>query len=186
MAYVYKISPCNLFSMFRTTFSGLTITSPPPLAETFTATYAPTILYSASVLHLTGLTPTATAYRTVTKLTPSNLLTMVLCFTCGTPCKTQKGLENHVKSCPKCLHKLGIARAASFGLSPSASSSQLINHHLFCFQTDANLAAKRPVDVMWHDENAFEAASSIPDSPFNSRGGSSAASVHQTASNLSV
>jgi hypothetical protein len=51
------------------------------------------------------------------------------CFSCGTPCKTQKGLENHVKSLPKCLHDLGIACAESLGLSPSFPSAQPINHH---------------------------------------------------------
>jgi hypothetical protein len=92
-----------------------------------------------------------------------------------------------VKSCPKCLLILGIAHAASFGLSPSVSSSQPIKHHLFAFKTDANLALKHPVYViMWHDENAFEAASSMPDSPSKLGKGSSAASVHQTASNPSV
>jgi hypothetical protein len=83
----------------------------------------------------------------------------------------QKGLENHVKSCPKCPHDLTIARAASFGLSPPACSSQLIDHHLFHFETDANLATKLPVDVMWHDENAFKAAPSMPDSPSKSCAG---------------
>jgi hypothetical protein len=87
---------------------------------------------------------------------------VAFCFSSGTPCKTQKGLENHVKSCPKCLHDLGIARAASLGLSPPLSSSQPID--LFRFETHDNLAAKRSVEVMWHDENAFEAASSMPDS----------------------
>ena len=91
-----------------------------------------------------------------------------------------------MKARPNYLHELGIARAASFGLPPSASSSQGITHHSFRFETDANLAAKRTVNIMWHDENAFEAASSMPDSPSKSRKGSSAASVHQTASNLSV
>jgi hypothetical protein len=91
--------------------------------------------------------------------------------------KTQKGLENHVKCCPKWLHDLGIARAASLGLSPPLSSSQLINHYLFCFETEANLAAKRSVKVMWYDENAFEAASSMPDSPSIFRKVSSAVSL---------
>jgi hypothetical protein len=85
---------------------------------------------------------------------------VAFCFSSGTPCKTQKGLENHVKFLPKCLHDLGISRAASLGISPPLSSSQPINHHLFRFETDANLAAKRSVEVMLHDENAFVAASS--------------------------
>jgi hypothetical protein len=91
-----------------------------------------------------------------------------------------------VKSCPKCLHDLGIARAASLGISPPSSSFQPINHKLFRFETDANLAAKRSVKVMWHDENAFEAASSMPDSPSKFCKGSSAASFQQTAHNSSV
>jgi hypothetical protein len=39
---------------------------------------------------------------------------------------------------------------------------------------------------MWHDENAFEAASSMPDSPSKSGKGSSAASVQQTDNNFFV
>jgi hypothetical protein len=84
------------------------------------------------------------------------------CFSCGTPCKTQNGLENHVKSCPKCLHDLGIARAESLGLSPSFPSAQLIIHHSFRFETNPNLASKGSVEVMWQDENSLEAASSLP------------------------
>jgi hypothetical protein len=76
------------------------------------------------------------------------------CFSCGTPCKTQKGLENHVKSRPKCLHDLGIARAESLSLSSSFPSAQLINHHSFRFEIDPNLASKRSVEVMWQDENS--------------------------------
>jgi hypothetical protein len=73
---------------------------------------------------------------------------VAFCFSSGTPCKTQKGLENHVKSRPKCPHDLGIARAASLGLPPPLSSSHPIDHHLFRFETDDNLAAKRSVEVM--------------------------------------
>ncbi len=81
-----------------------------------------------------------------------------------------------MKSRPKCLHDLGIARAASLA-SPPLSSSQSINHHLFRFETAANLAFKRSVEVMWHDENAFDAESSMPDSPFKSLKYSSTASI---------
>jgi hypothetical protein len=91
-----------------------------------------------------------------------------------------------VKSRPKRLHDLGIARAASLGLSPPSSSSQTIDHQLFRFETDANLAAKHSVEVMWHDENAFEAASSMADSPSKFCKGSSAASLQRTAHNSSV
>jgi hypothetical protein len=98
---------------------------------------------------------------------------------CGTPCKTQKGLENHVKSCPKGLHDLGIARAESLGLSPSSPSAQLIDHHSFRFETDPNLASKRSVEVIWRqDENFLEAASFMPeDSPSKSHEASSASSI---------
>jgi hypothetical protein len=61
------------------------------------------------------------------------------------PVKRKIGLENHVKSRPKCLHDLGIARAESLGLSPSFPLAQLINHHSFRFKTDPNLAYKRSV-----------------------------------------
>jgi hypothetical protein len=100
--------------------------------------------------------------------------------------KRKKGLENHVKSRPKCLHDLGIAHAVSLGLSPPLSSSQSINHHSFRFETEANLAAKRSVEVMWHDGNVFEAASSMPDSPFKFRKASSAATLQRIANNSSV
>jgi hypothetical protein len=99
----------------------------------------------------------------------------------------QKGLENHVKSCPKCLHDLGIARAESLGLSPSLPSTQLINHHSFRFETDPNLASKRSVEVMWQDENSLEAASSLPEElASKSRKGSSASSILRSADNSSV
>jgi hypothetical protein len=109
------------------------------------------------------------------------------CFSCGTPCKTQKGLENYAKSRPKCLHDLGIARAESLGLSLSSPSTQLINHHSFRFETNPNLASKRSVEVMWQDENSLEAASFMPeDSPSKSRKGSSASSILRSAGNSSL
>jgi hypothetical protein len=109
------------------------------------------------------------------------------CFSCGTPCKTQKGLENHVKSRPKCLHDLGIARAESLGLSPSFPSTQLINHHSFGLETNPNLASKRSVEVMWQDENSLEAASSLPEElASKSRKGSLASSILRPADNSSV
>jgi hypothetical protein len=108
-------------------------------------------------------------------------------FSCGYPCKTQKGLENHVKSCPKCLHDLGIARAESLGLSPSFPLAQLINHHSFRFETDPNLASKRSVEVMWQDENSLEAASFLPkESASKSHKGSSASYILRSADNSSV
>ncbi len=91
-----------------------------------------------------------------------------------------------MKARSKCLHDLGIARAASLGLSPPLSSSQSINHHLFRFETAANLAVKRSVEVMWHDEDAFEAASFMPDSPSDLRKALSAATLQRTANNSSV
>jgi hypothetical protein len=109
------------------------------------------------------------------------------CFSCCTPCKTQKELENHVKSRPKCLHDLGIARAESLGISPSFPAAQLINHHSFRFETGPNLASKRSVEVMWQDENSLEAASSFPkESASKSRKGSSASSILRSADNSSV
>jgi hypothetical protein len=109
------------------------------------------------------------------------------CFSCGTPCKTQKGSENHVKSRPKCLHDLGIARAESLGLSPSSPLTQLINHHLFRFETNPNLASRRSVEVMWQDENSLEVASFMPEEPASKSGkGSSASSIFCSAGNSSV
>jgi hypothetical protein len=101
--------------------------------------------------------------------------------------KTQKGIENHVKSRPKCLRDLGIACAASLGLSPSSPLSQLINNYSFRFETNPNLASKRKVEVMWQDKNSLEAAPSMPeDSPPKSRKGSLASSFLRTAGNSSV
>jgi hypothetical protein len=109
------------------------------------------------------------------------------CFSCGTPCKTQKGLNNYVKSRPKCLHDLGIARAESLGPSPSFPLAQLINHHSFCFKTNPNLVSKRSVEVMWQDENSLEAASSLPkEATSKSRKGSLASSILRSANNSSV
>jgi hypothetical protein len=110
------------------------------------------------------------------------------CFYCGTPCKTQKGLEKHVKSCTKRLHDLGIAHAESLGLSPSFPSAQLINHHSFRFETDPNLASKGSVEVMRQDENSLEAASFMPQElpASKSRKGSLASSILRSAGNSSV
>jgi hypothetical protein len=109
------------------------------------------------------------------------------CFSCGTPCKTQKGLENLVKSRPKCLNDLGIARAEPLGLSLSFPLAQLINNHSFRFETDPNLASKRSVEVMWQNENSLEAASFLPkESASKSRKGSSASSILRSADNSSV
>jgi hypothetical protein len=109
------------------------------------------------------------------------------CFSCGTPCKRQKGLENHVKYCPKCLHDLGIARSESLGLFPSFPLSQLINHHSFRFETGPNLASKRLVEVMWQDENSLKAASSLPEeSASKSCKGSLVSSILPPANNSSV
>jgi hypothetical protein len=92
-----------------------------------------------------------------------------------------------VKSRPKCLHDLGIARAESLGLSPSFPLAQLMNHHSFCFETGPNLASKRSVEVMWQDENSLEAASFLPKEPASkSRKGSSASSILRPAGNSSV
>jgi hypothetical protein len=66
---------------------------------------------------------------------------------------------------------LGISRAsnwaATFGLSSLVTLSKSINNHTFRVETDPKLAAKYPVEVMWHDENTFP-ASSMPDSTFKS------------------
>jgi hypothetical protein len=43
------------------------------------------------------------------------------------------------------------------GLSSVTSSSKVINHHPFQVETDDKLAAKHPVEVMWHDKNALDA-----------------------------
>jgi hypothetical protein len=92
-----------------------------------------------------------------------------------------------VKSRPKCLHDLGIARAESLDLSSSFPLAQLINHYSFCFDAGPNLATKRSVEVMWHDENSLEAASSLPvECTSKFRRGSSASSILRPADNSSL
>ena len=106
---------------------------------------------------------------------------VVLCYSCGTPCKTRKGLENHLKSRPACLDELGISRssnwAVNLGLSSVTTSSKVINHHLFPVEIDPKVAAKRSVEVMWQDESDFEAVASSPESPPKSLKSSAAASI---------
>ena len=106
---------------------------------------------------------------------------VVLCYSCGTPCKTRKGLENHLKSRPACPDELGISRssnwAVNLGLSSVTTSSKVINHHLFPVEIDPKVAAKRSVEVMWQDENDFEAVASSPESPLKSLKSSAAASI---------
>jgi Zn-finger protein len=68
----------------------------------------------------------------VTKYTLKNSLTMVaFCFCFVAPCKTQKGLDNHLKSRPGCLNELGISRASNWAailrLSSVTTSSKAIN-----------------------------------------------------------
>ena len=130
-------------------------------------------------------------HLTVTKVILSKFQIMVvLCYSCGTPCKTRKGLENHLKSCPACLNELGISRSSNWavqlGLSLVTTSSKVINHHLFRVEIDPKLAAKRPVEVMWQDKNTFQADTSSPDSPFKSLKSSAAASIRGTGLNSSI
>ena len=130
-------------------------------------------------------------HLTVTKVILSKFQIMVvLCYSCGTPCKTRKGLENHLKSCPACLNELGISRssnrAVQLGLSSVTTSSKVINHHLFRVKIDPKLAAKRPVEVMWQDENTFEPETSFPESPFKSLKSSAANSIRGTDLNSSI
>ena len=96
----------------------------------------------------------------------------MFCFSCGSLCKTRKGLENHLKSRPGCLVELGLSSdsnwAVTLGLASVTTSSKSLNHHTFHVETDTKTAAKRPVDVMWHDENTLDVESSSTDSPFKS------------------
>jgi hypothetical protein len=63
-------------------------------------------------------------------------------------------------------------------LQSVTTSSKAISHHLFRVKTDAKLAKKRLVEVMLHDENAFETESSLPDdSPSKSLKYSSSATI---------
>jgi hypothetical protein len=109
----------------------------------------------------------------ITNLTNTEYPTMVLlCFSCSTPCKSAKGLENHLKSRPGCLADLGILPSANWskilGLSTSnTSSNPATNEHTFPVEPDPICAAKRPVQVMWGDKNNdnFPSSCFSPDSP---------------------
>jgi hypothetical protein len=72
----------------------------------------------------------------------------------------QKGLDNHLKSCPGCPGKLDISCASNWAatlrLLSVTTSFKAINHYLFRVKTDAKLATKHLVEVMWHDEDAFD------------------------------
>ena len=130
-------------------------------------------------------------HLTVAKVILSKFQIMVvLCYSCGTPCKTRKGLEDHLKSCPASHDELGISRssnwAVNLGLSSVTTSSKVINHHLFPVMIDPKVAAKRPVEVMWQDENDFEAVASSPESPLKSLKSSAAASIDVMTSNPKV
>jgi hypothetical protein len=126
----------------------------------------------------------------VTKYILHNSLTMVaFCFSCSTPCKMRKGLKNHLESYPGCLDKLGISCVSNWAATllrlPSVTNhlftTKAINHHLFPVKTtDAKLATKHLIEIMWHDENGFNTESSTPDSPSKSLKCSSAASIRGT------
>jgi hypothetical protein len=62
----------------------------------------------------------------------------------------QKGLDNHLQSCPGCPNP------AMLRFLSVTTSSKAINHYLFRVKTDAKLATNHLVGVMWHDENAFD------------------------------
>jgi hypothetical protein len=94
-----------------------------------------------------------TTHQMGTKYTLHNSLIVIgFCFSCGTPCKIRKGLENHRESWPGCLDELDISWVsnwtATLRLPSVTTSSKAINHHLFCVKTDAKLATKYLVEVM--------------------------------------
>jgi hypothetical protein len=101
------------------------------------------------------------------------------------PLQNAEGLDNHLGSYPGCLDELGISCApnwaATLKLPSVTTSSKAINHHLFCVKTKAELATNHLVEVTWHDKNAFDTESSMPDSPSKCLKCSSAASIRGTS-----
>jgi hypothetical protein len=96
---------------------------------------------------------------------------VLLCYSCSKKCKNERGLLQHLKSRPGCLEELGISPSSNWaellGLPTSSSSgtaSLPINEHPFHVQTNPKLAAKRPVEYMWKEEED-SAFSSLPDAP---------------------
>ncbi len=79
------------------------------------------------------------------------------------------GLIFHLKSRPGCHEEFGITPSSNWAKllgSPTSSTSNVslpINEHPIHVQPDLKVAAKRPVEYMWkEDESAF---SSMPDAP---------------------
>jgi hypothetical protein len=101
------------------------------------------------------------------------------------PLQNAEGLDNHLGSCPGCLDELGISGASNWAATlklPSVTtSSKAIDHHLFCVKTNAKLATNHLVEVMWHDKNAFDTYSFMPDSLSKCLKCSSAASIKGTS-----
>jgi hypothetical protein len=104
-----------------------------------------------------------------------------LFFLWYSPCKMRKELDNHLESCPGCADELGISCASNWAATlrlPSVTtSSKAINNYSFRVKTGAKLANKHLVEVMWHDEKAFNTESFMPDSPSKCLECSSAASI---------
>ena len=76
----------------------------------------------------------------------------------------------HLKSRPGCLEELGISPSSNWaellGLPTSSSSNSAslpINEHSFHVQPDLKVAAKRPVEYMWKEEESD--FPSMPDAP---------------------
>jgi hypothetical protein len=72
----------------------------------------------------------------------------------------QKGLDNHLQSCPGCPDGLDISCASNWAatlrLLSVTTSSKAINHDLFRVKTYTKLATNHLVEVMCYDENAFD------------------------------
>ena len=94
---------------------------------------------------------------------------VLLCYSCAKKCKNEMGLFFHLKSLPGCLEEFGISPSSTWakllGLPTSSTSnvSLPINEHPIHVQPDLKLAAKRPVEYMWKEEES--AFPSMPDAP---------------------
>ena len=95
---------------------------------------------------------------------------VLLCYSCSKKCKNERGLLTHLKSRPGCLEELGISPSSNWaellGLPTSSSSNSAslpINEHSFHVQPDLKVAAKRPVEYMWKEEESD--FPSMPDAP---------------------
>lgn len=140
MLYLDKTPQSNYLSMVWTTFYSPDHHTPwwqnDILPEMSKQIFIHALYYILQASPLHHSTPNGNRIKTLQNVP----IMAAFYFSCGSPCKMLKWLDNHLKSCPVYLDQLVKSRAfnwaAMLGLSSAASSSKGINHHLFQVKTD--------------------------------------------------